>query len=282
MKKGLVLQGGAMRGIYTAGVIDVLLENGIGFDGVIGVSAGAVHGVNFVSGQAGRSIRYFLKYCDDNRFMSMRSLLTTGDFFGADFCYREIPQQLDVFDTQAFMQSNIEFYVVCTDIDTGTPYYRKCTSLCGEEADILRASASMPLASRVVFADGKHLLDGGMTDDIPVGYFRSLGYNKILAVLTREKSYRRNKNSTLPFELRYGKSYPAVVECMRKRPESYNAEVEKIEADEQAGNIFVIRPSKDLGLGRAESNKSKLYSQYLLGRDDTLSSLESLVSYLEK
>lgn len=150
MKHGLVMEGGAMRGLFTAGVIDVMMEEGIGFDGAIGVSAGAVFGSNYKSNQPGRVIRYNLRFCQDPRYSSFRSLAKTGDLFGADFCYREIPDHLDPFDREAYESSPMDFYVVATDVHTGKPVYHNCRKGDREDLDWFRASASMPLAARIV------------------------------------------------------------------------------------------------------------------------------------
>ena len=194
MKKGLVLEGGAMRGIFTAGVIDVLLENDIYFDGVIGVSAGACFGCNYVSKQIGRTLRYNLKYCQDPRYCSVRSLIKTGDMFGADFCYHDIPETLDPFDTETFVASSTEFYVVATDIESGEPVYRKMTDCKGEDLEWIRASASMPLASRIVEIDGGKYLDGGIADSIPLDAFQKMRYEKNVVILTRPDGYKKSPN----------------------------------------------------------------------------------------
>ena len=148
-KTGLILEGGAKRGIYTAGVLDVFLENGINFDGVIGVSAGAIHGCSFVSKQIGRSIRYNMKYGNDYRFMSFRSLLLSGNIVDTKFCYHDLPEKLDPFDNKTFMKSNTNFYVVVSNLETGLPEYIHCKDLF-KEIDYLRASASMPFVSKIV------------------------------------------------------------------------------------------------------------------------------------
>lgn len=171
-KTGLVLEGGGMRGIYVAGVLDVFLEQNIHVDGVIGVSAGAIHGCSFVAGQRERSIRYNLKYCRDPQYMSFRSLIKTGELCGTDFCYRQLPETLDPFDNEAFEASDTDFYVTCTDVETGEPVYKLCENLRGDQIDWVRASASMPLAAHIVELEGRKLLDGGVADSIPVAAFR--------------------------------------------------------------------------------------------------------------
>ena len=244
MKTGIVVEGGGMRGIYGAGVLDVLLENDIKADGLIGVSAGAIHGCSFVSGQKGRSIRYNLKYSRDPRYMSMRSLIRTGDMFGIDFCYRELPETLDPFDNETFESSSTEYYVTCTDVETGQPVYHRCPSLRGDRIDWVRASASMPLASRIVELDGKKLLDGGVADSIPVMAFRKMGFKKDLVILTRPEGYRKKQNPMLPLIRRAYREYPEFVETAASRHLVYNRELDEISRLEREGEILVIRPSR--------------------------------------
>ena len=168
MKTGLVLEGGAMRGMFTAGVLDVLMEHGLTTDGTIGVSAGAVFGCNFKSHQIGRVIRYNTEYCNDKRYASFRNLLRTGNLYSEDFCYHEVPEKLDPFDEEAFRASPMDFFVVCTDLRTGDPIYHKCRSGDAEDVRWMEASASMPLAAKAVRIGHYSLLDGGVADSIPV------------------------------------------------------------------------------------------------------------------
>ena len=207
-KTGLVLEGGAMRGMYTAGVLDVFMENGIEFDGVIGVSAGAICGCSFVSGQVGRTIRYNKNYCTDKRFMSFYSLLTTGDLVGDKFCYHTIPEELDPYDNEAFLRSKTKFYSVCTNLETGEPEYILMKDMV-KDIDYLRASASMPYVSRTVEKDGMKLLDGGCSDSIPVRAFMNMGYEKNVVVLTRPADYRK-KTEKKAIRLRHSR-------CKRSR-----------------------------------------------------------------
>lgn len=178
MKTGLILEGGAMRGMFSAGVMDVMMENGIRFDGIIGVSAGAAFGVNYKSGQIGRVIRYNAKYCRDKRYCGVGSLLKTGNLFNTEFCYGEVPLKLDVFDFDTYEKDPTAFYVTCTDIESGKPVYHEYTGRNDHGFDWIRASASLPLVSQIVEIDGVKLLDGGIADSIPVAYFESIGYTK--------------------------------------------------------------------------------------------------------
>ena len=184
MKKGLVLEGGAMRGLFSAGVLDVLMERGIAFDGIIGVSAGAAFGCNYKSGQIGRVLRYNTRFCGDKRYSGRGSLLKTGNLFNTEFCYNQVPLELDPFDFEAFRSNPAEFYVVCTDVNTGEPVYHAYTGFEDHGFEWIRASASLPLIAQIVEIDGQKLLDGGIADSIPFGYFESIGYDRNVVVLT--------------------------------------------------------------------------------------------------
>lgn len=280
MKKGLVLEGGAMRGMFTAGATDVLMENGIEFDGLVGVSAGACFGCNYKSRQSGRTIRYNLKYCRDPRYCSFRSLVKTGDLFGADFCYLEIPQHLDPFDYETFRTNPMEFHVVCTDVETGKPSYHKLTHAMDEEMLLIRASASMPLVSRIVEAGGKKLLDGGITDSIPLKYFEEQGYDRSVVILTQPEGYVKHPNKMLPLMRRALKQYPAAVEAIARRHDMYNETTAYIKAREAEGACFVIRPEAKLEVGRVEHDPKKLRAVYEQGRRAAEKRLEALKKFL--
>lgn len=280
MKTGLVLEGGGVRGIYTAGVLDVLGEHGVVFDGVIGVSAGAIHGCSFLSGQHGRSIRYYCNYCADPRFMSVSSLLKTGDLVGADFCYHEIPEKLDLYDNEAFMRNPTPFYAVCSNVETGKPEYLRMKDMFAD-IDILRASASLPYVSRLVEIDGKKYLDGGSTDSIPVDAFRNMGYEKNVVVLTRDISYRKKPEFRFMAKLMY-RRFPAFAQAQAERYICYNQQVERVLALEQEGSVFVIRPSVPPAIGRMEKDPNKVRELYELGRTDTIRLLEKLQDWMQK
>ena len=282
MKKGLILEGGAMRGMFTAGVIDVMMEHDIAFDGAIGVSAGAVFGCNYKSHQIGRSLRYNTKFCKDPRYASFRSLLTTGDLYGADFCYNEIPNKLDPFDLETYRNSPMEFYVVCTDVETGKPVYQKCMT--GDAHDILwmRASASMPLVSRIVEVDGYKLLDGGISDSIPIRQFQKLGYDRNIIVLTQPLDYVKPKNQMVPLLRIMMRKYPNLVRTMRFRHDIYNATTAYIRKLEQKGRVLVIRPEAPLNIARVEHDPKELTRVYQLGRSVAEKRLEEMQAFLEK
>lgn len=279
-KTGLVLEGGGVRGIYTAGVLDVFMELGLRFDGVIGVSAGAIHGCSFLSGQMGRSIRYYKKYCGDPRFMSWRSWITTGDVVGVDFCYHELPDTLDVYDHDAFANCNTPFYVTCSNVETGLPEYIRVTDMRGQ-IDYLRASASLPYFSRIVHIDGKKYLDGGCTDSIPVAAFQKMGYARNVVILTRPADYRKKAEPSIPTKLVYH-GYPAFAAALRNRHIVYNQTVEQIFELERAGSIFVIRPERALDIGRLETDPENIQRVYNIGRADAERYMQRLLCWMEQ
>lgn len=276
------MEGGAMRGLFTAGVMDVLMENNVTFDGAIGVSAGAAFGCNIKSNQIGRVIRYNKKYCKDPRFCSVRSLIKTGDLYGAEFCYVTIPRKLDLFDSEAYLKNPMEFYVVCTDVETGKPAYRKCITGLDEDLIWIRASASMPIASKVVEATGVKLLDGGISDSIPLSYFESIGYDKNVIILTQPKGYVKKPSKALPLIKLSLKKYPNVYKTMTNRHNDYNDTIDKIEREEKAGNVLVIRPPEKLPVGRIEHNPDKLQIAYDIGRKTALEQLDQIKEFVAR
>ena len=282
MKKGLVLEGGGHRGIFTAGILDVFLENNISFDGVIGVSAGAVHGASFLSKQKGRSLRYALKYCNDKRYMGIGSLLKTGDYFNVDFCYYLLPQVLDPFDNDTFERKTAEYYTVSTDVETGEAVYHQCKTLRNDYIKWIVASASMPLVARIVDIEGQKLLDGGVADSIPEAAFRKMGYTKNVVILTQPKGYEKRKNSMLPLIKRVYKKYPKLIYAINNRYKVYNDTLDKIIEMEKNNEIFVIRPSKIVDIKRIEKDVNKLQEMYDLGIRDFKKCLNKLKKFLKR
>ena len=273
-KTGLVLEGGAMRGMYTAGVLDVFMEQGITFDGVMGVSMGAITGCSYVSGQIGRTVRYNRKYCRDKRYMSFFSLLTTGDLVGSEFCYHVLPERLDPYDNDAFKKAQTDFYVTCTNVETGEAEYFKINDMV-EEMDYLRASASMPYVSRIVERDGKKLLDGGCSDSVPIHAFMDRGYEKNVVILTRPAEYRKKPENKRLVRMFY-KKYPKFATTLEQRAEKYNQTLEEIRNLEREGKVFVIRPETPLEIGRMSHNVQKIERAYERGRADGLACLQKM------
>ncbi len=282
MAIGLVLEGGAMRGMFTAGVTDVLMENGIEFNCAIGTSAGAVFGCNYKSRQIGRTIRYNKKYCRDSRYVGFKNLLTTGDLYGREFAYNELPNKLDIFDTKTFSEHPMEFYVVATDVETGEAVYHKCTD--GKERDTtyMRASASMPLVSNIVEIDGKKMLDGGMADSIAIKEMERMGYKRNVVILTQPLDFIKEPNKLLPLmRIKYRK-YPRFVETVEARHIRYNETIEYIKSGEEKGDMFVIRPECALNIGAMEKNPQELQRVYDMGREIALNRLEELKEFMNK
>lgn len=281
-KSALVMEGGAMRGMFTCGVLDVFMENGITFDACAGVSAGATFSCNFKSGQAGRALRYNKKYSKDPKYCSIRSLIKTGDLYGADFCYREIPDCLDIFDKKAFRENPMPFYVAATDVYTGKPVYHNCTK--GDERDVLwmRASASMPVLARIVEVDGYRLLDGGISDPVPYKYMEDLGYNRNVIILTQPDNYKKRRSRAMPVIKLVLNKYPAIISAMNVRHELYEKQLSEIRKREKSGESIVIRPRKSLGISRTEKNPKELERVYREGRKEAERRLSEIREFLHE
>ncbi|MBF7094478.1 patatin family protein [Streptococcus sp. HF-1907] len=278
MSVGLVLEGGGMRGLYTAGVLDAFLDAGIKVDGVIGVSAGALFGVNFVSGQRGRALRYNKKFISYPNYMGFRSWIKTGNVVNKDFTYYEIPMKLDVFDEEAFEKAGVDFYAVATDIESGKPDYLKIDNVF-DQMEAFRASSSLPVVSKIVEYEGKKYLDGGLSDSIPVDFARSLGFDKLIVVLTRPIDYRKKPSSGRIYKLLYRK-YPNFVKVASMRYKHYNKTVERVIDLEKRGQLYAIRPSQDLVIGRLEKNPVKFDEIYTIGLQDAREAMDGLKEYL--
>ena len=279
MKKGLVLEGGGKRGIYAAGVLDVFLENGIIFDGLIGTSAGAVNGCSYVSGQYERNIRYNLRFAKEKKYMSFYSLITTGNVVGTEFAYDILPNKLERFDYEAFEKSATKFYATCSNVETGKAEYILCESLRGKNMDYLRASASLPYVSQIVEIGGKKLLDGGVCDSIPLKAFQNMGYKKNVVVLTRPKGYMKTPENNIMAQIFYGK-YPEFISAMKNRYAVYNRTLKYIEEQEKAGNIILLRPTQTIEVGRMEQDGRKIKAMYDLGKRDAERRLEEIFLFL--
>ena len=279
MKSCLVLEGGAMRGIYTAGVLDVLLENNIEVDAVIGVSAGALFGVNYVSKQKGRAIRYITKYLNSPNFISFSSFIRTGNIMNKDFNFNKLINKLDKFDFDTFNNSKIKFYSVVTNLETGHPEYVEIKDS-RKDLEYLRASGSMPVLSKVVKIDNNYYLDGAIGDSIPIKKAEEMGFDKIIVVCTRPIDYRK-KASKMFLVSKIYKKYPNFVKSYKNRYANYNSVVDYIITKEKKSKILVIRPSKDLKVKRLEKNENKIINLYNLGISDTEKNIEQIRKYLK-
>ena len=257
MSLGFVLEGGAMRGLFSAGVVDVLMEHDILPDAIVGVSAGAAFGCNIKSGQIGRAIRYNMRFAADKRYCSTQSLINTGNLFNPMFCYHTVPNELDVFDREAFNASPMKFYVVCTDIETGKAEYHLCERANDWMFEWIRASASLPLVSKPVRIEGRKYLDGG-----------------------QPREYVKEKSSMLPLMKWNLRKYPKAFEAIKNRHLVYNENREYIFEQEKAGKAFVICPKEPLAIGRIEHDPQVMKQVYELGRQIAEEQLEDLQEYL--
>ena len=268
MKQGLVLEGGAMRGLWTAGVTDVMMEHDIWPDGLIGVSAGAAFGCNIKSRQIGRAIRYNTRFAKDARYSGLRSLLSSGDYFNAAFGYHIVPKEYDIFDIETFQQNPMQFTVVCTDVLTGKAVYHDIDHVDFDELEWLRASASMPLASKVVKVQGYQLLDGGVADSIPLEYFEQQGYTRNVVILTQPKGFVKEPNKLMPIMRIALRKYPHMLKAMEERHLMYNRELDYVAKAEAEGRCLVIRPEGKIPIGHISHNPDKMRHVYELGRRD--------------
>lgn len=269
-----------MRGMFTAGVIDVMLEHNITVDGAIGVSAGAVFGCNYKSKQIGRIIRYNKRFCNDSRYMSFRSLLKTGNLFSVPFCYDTVPYHLDPIDTDAYQKNPMPFYVVCTDVKTGKPVYHRCDRADKTDIDWFRGSASMPLVSTPAWVGKQGLLDGGISDSIPLQALEKLGYKRNIVILTQPKGYKKSKNKAVPFMKVALHKYPKVVDAMATRHLRYNEQTAYVEQREREGFAFVLRPTAPLNIPHIEHDPNELERVYQLGRRVATERLPAMQAFL--
>ena len=248
-------------------------------NGVIGVSAGACHACSYVSKQRGRAFRITETFQHDKRYMSIRSLLTSGDLFNAKFTYHTIPEQLDLFDFKTFNETKTKLYAVCTNIETGEPAYFRIINM-KQDVEYVRASASLPLVSRIVQLDGQKLLDGGISDSIPLQKFQSMGYTKNIVVLTQCKEYRKKKDPSLPLIRACYRHYPNLIKKMEDRHLRYNATLDYLEEQEKEGNILIIRPKENVTISRLEKDVHKLKGLYDQGYADACERIEEIRRFL--
>ena len=267
MKKGLVLEGGAMRGLWTAGITDVMMEHDVWPDGLIGVSAGAAFGCNYKSRQIGRAIRYNMRFAKDSRYSGIRSLLTTGDYFNAEFDYHVVPKQYEVFDDDAFNSNPMEFICVCTDVETGKAVYQPLTEANYDTYEWIRASASMPLLSKVVSVGGWKLLDGGVADSIPLRYCEETGYERNVVILTQPLGYQKSHNPLMPLMRIALRHYPEMIKAMDRRHLMYNDELKYVAQAEREGRCLVIRPDEKIPIGHISHDPERMNHVYQLGRN---------------
>lgn len=282
MKTGLVLEGGALRGLFSVGVFDVLTEHGFMPDGIVGVSAGAAFGCNIKSHQPGRPLRYNKLMAHEWRYCSLRSLIKTGDLFGGDFCYHYMPNNIDLLDAATYNADPIEFYAVCTDLTTGNAVYKLLMEIDYEAEEWFRASASMPLCSKIVEINGQKLLDGGIADSIPLKFMQSKGYARNIVVLTQPLGYEKKQNRFLPLMKIVYRKYPEFIDAVSRRHEMYNEQLRYVAEQEEKGNIIVIRPPEKLPIEHITHDPDLMQRVYDIGRNTAMELLEGHEEKLNK
>ena len=281
MRVGLLLEGGAMRGLYTVGALDVMMKNDIKVNGIVGVSAGALFGLNFKSKQPGRALRYNLKYCKEKSYMGWYSFITTGNIMNEEFCFDKLINELDPVDYDTFNKSEEEFWAVVTNMETGKPEYIKVDDLKDKnQMEVLRASGSMPFVSKPVEVNGNKYLDGGTADSIPIDKVMDMGFDKVIVILTRTLGYRKEKSNQAIAKIKYRK-YSNFIKTIENRYLMYNEELDKIEKLEKENKIFVIRPSRKVNIKRIEKNKERIQEMYDLGYEDMSKKIDELRRYLK-
>ena len=282
MKVGLVLEGGALRGLYTCGVLDIMIDNNIEVDAIIGTSAGALFGVNYFSNQRGRGVRYNLKYASDIRYISKLSLLLTGNLVNKNFAYYKVSTKLDPFNNEEFKKTSKDYFATVTNVETGEAEYIKIIDPI-KQMEVLRASSAMPLVTKIVEIDGKKYLDGAIADSIPINKFLGV-YDKIIVVLTQPIDYKKKELSEKQIKIiqkRY-KKYPKLIKRMIERPNEYNKMTDKINELEKSNKIFVIRPSISLNIDAIKKTKEDIGRVYNIGIEDANKLMNALKDYLKK
>lgn len=279
MSLGLVLEGGGMRGAYTCGVLDFFLDEEISFDAIYGVSAGACHACSFLSGQRGRALRTITDYSRNRNYAGLYSLMKTGDFFGAQFIYDEVPNRLLPYDYDAFLRNSTRFYIVVTELETGEAHYIQAKDL-RTDLQYVRASSSLPMLSKPVPIADRRYLDGGVADSIPLRRSIEDGNEKNIVVLTRNQDYRKQPSQLYPVAKRYYRRYPAFAEAMHTRHIRYNQALELLEQEEAEGRVLVIRPQKTLSIGRLEKDPDKLRDLYRQGYREAKVMRERILTFL--
>lgn len=280
-KIGLILEGGGMRGIYTAGVLDFFIEKNIEVDITIGVSAGSCHASSYLSKQYKRAYNATVDYINDKRYLSFSNLIKTGSIFGMDFMFNKIPNELNIYDYDTFAKSKSKFVVVATNCETGSPEYFELKDL-KKEIIYMQASCSIPMFANIVEIDDFKLVDGGVSDSIPIEYSLNQGYKKNIVVLTRDITYKKNKQKFLPIVNKKYKKYPNLIKAIENRHLNYNKSLNLVNQLEKDGDVLVIRPKKPVNVSQIEKNVKKLTSLYEEGYDDAKELYNKILDFIKK
>ena len=283
MKTGLVLEGGALRTIYSSGVTDGFLQLGLDFDYTVGVSAGIAYGVSFLARQFGRNLELLTRYANDPRYMSFRNMLRPGNrhcYFGLDFSYVEIPTRLLPFDYETFARCKGEAEAVVTDLETGKAVYVPL-DFNDPNTNLLEATCAMPLLFPIFDVNGMKCLDGGAADAIPWERAFDTGCDKAVVVLTRERSYRRSPETLEPLINLVYRKYPNFVETIHRRAEVYNRSRERLFEAEAEGRVFIFAPENTKGFSRTERDVEKIKALWQQGLDHAHALKDALLEFLD-
>lgn len=277
---GLVLEGGGMRGVYTAGVLEYFLEKQLFFPYIIGVSAGACNGASYVSRQSGRNRQVTIDYVKHRDYISYRNLFLKKELFGMDFIFNKIPTELVPFDFETFNSAAEKFLVGTTDCITGEPVYFEKNDVTQDILKIIRASSTLPFMATAIEHQGKILMDGGIADPIPIKKAQVDGVQKNVLILTKPKGYRKKKSSFSWLPQYIYKEFKGLNKALETRYKLYNETLDYIEELESKNKVYVIRPSRNLKVGRVERNPEKLTQLYEVGYEDAKKDYERLVDWV--
>jgi len=277
---GLVLEGGGMRGVYTAGVLEFWLERGIEFPYLVGVSAGACNAASYISGQLGRNKKVTIGYIGDKRYLSLGNYFRERSLFGMRFIFDELPNTLEPFDFATFYDSSQELVIGTTDAHTGEAVFYRKSDLQELTMRIIQASSSLPFASQPVMHGGRTLFDGGVSAPIPIEQSIRDGNRRHVVILTRPESYRKEPSRFGWLAKRFYKQYPGVVQAMETRAAVYNAALERLVEMEREGSVLIIRPSVAMDVDRMEKSAEKLEALYDLGYRDAAAAMDRLQPWL--
>lgn len=275
-----MLEGGGMRGVYSAGVMEFFLEQELFFPYVIGVSAGACNAASYLSKQLGRNKKVNIDFISDPRYLSWRNYYKHRQLFGMDFIFDEIPNRLVPFDYETFYKNPSEFVIGTTDCHTGEPIYFKKTDYGDQVLPILKASSSLPFVAPEIEYEGRTLLDGGISDPIPIKKAEMDGFKKNIVILTQNEHYRKTPSKFHYLVRRKYRHYPGLVEALKERYKKYNNTLHYIEKQQEKGDIFILRPLEPMKVGRMERSPEKLSILFEQGYTDAKNSYTNLKSWL--
>lgn len=281
-KCALILEGGSFRGQFTAGVIDVMLEQGVDLPACYGVSAGALNGLNYKSRQIGRVNRINLAFCDNQRYVGSRALAANGSLIGYDFLLFDVQDRIDPFDNEAYRANPMKLFATVTNIMFGTAEYPEVQDA-SLDIDVVRASTSLPLVTQPVELNGSLYLDGGVADSVPIEHvLEEEGYDRAIVVLTQHRGYRKSPYELMPAARARYAAYPYLLDALSTRHERYNEQREHIWAYEREGRALVVAPPHPVTVGHVERDASKLLELYIAGRQEATRMLRQIKEFAER